>query len=131
MKSTLSRELGTIQVHSTSKMMTHPFYFSKLAPYLLGSKYFIFRHLPPTMVDSDDDYVGGSDDDVNVVSASRDASSGTHSKSTRANKEPTGFEVARTWENLTEGADGTITGAVEGLLQAGKRQRSFRPTTKG
>ena len=33
------------------------------------------------------------------------------------------FEVTRTWDLLTEGADGTITGAVEGLLEAGKRKR--------
>lgn len=33
------------------------------------------------------------------------------------------FEVTRTWDLLTEGADGTITGAIEGLLEAGKRKR--------
>ena len=33
------------------------------------------------------------------------------------------FEVTRTWDLLTESADGTITGAVEGLLEAGKRKR--------
>jgi transcription initiation factor TFIIH subunit 2 len=79
------------------------------------------------MVASDDDYVEGSDDDIVVPSSSRDAQSGTRSKSTRANKESSGFEVTRTWENLTEGADGTITSTVEGLLQAGKRQRSSIP----
>lgn len=78
---------------------------------------------------SDEDYVGGSDDDVDIgPSSSRDALAGTRSKSTRSNKESSGFEVTRTWENLTEGADGTITGAVEGLLQAGKRQRSSKST---
>lgn len=80
---------------------------------------------------SDEDYVGGSDDDVDIGgSSSRDALAGKRSKSTRANKESSGFEVTRTWENLTEGADGTITGAVEGLLQAGKRQRSSKSTTQ-
>ncbi|ERF75896.1 hypothetical protein EPUS_01262 [Endocarpon pusillum Z07020] len=79
---------------------------------------------------SDEDYVGGSDDDVDIGgSSNRDALAGTRSKSTRANKESSGFEVTRTWENLTEGADGTITGAVEGLLQAGKRQRLLKDTT--
>jgi transcription initiation factor TFIIH subunit 2 len=72
---------------------------------------------------SDDDYVEVSDDDIDIRATGRDAAAGTRSKSTRANKESSGFEVTRTWENLTEGADGTITGAVEGLLQAGKRQR--------
>lgn len=83
------------------------------------------------MVVSDDDYVEGSDDDIVVPSSSRDAASGTRSKSARGNKDSSGFEVTRTWENLTEGADGTITGAVEGLLQAGKRQRSLKPTAQG
>lgn len=31
--------------------------------------------------------------------------------------------VARTWENVVEGADGTISSTVEGLLEAGKRKR--------
>jgi hypothetical protein len=82
------------------------------------------------MVVSDDDYVEGSDDEIGIQPRSRDGPSGTRSKSTRANKDSTGFEVTRTWENLTEGADGTITGAVEGLIQAGKRQRLFISITK-
>ncbi len=73
---------------------------------------------------SDDDYLEASDDDIDIRSSGRDAGAGTRSKSARATKESSGFEVTRTWEKLTEGADGTITGAVEGLLQAGKRQRS-------
>jgi transcription initiation factor TFIIH subunit 2 len=72
------------------------------------------------MVVSDDDYVGASDEDIDIDIGA----SGNRSRATRANKESSGFEVTRTWENLTEGADGTITGAVDGLLQAGKRQRS-------
>ena len=75
------------------------------------------------MVNSDDDYVEGDEDDIEIRSPNRDAPFGTRSRSTRTNKESSGFEVTRTWEDLTEGADGTITGAVEGLLQAGKRQR--------
>ena len=79
------------------------------------------------MVPDEDDYVGGSDDDIDVrPSSGPDALVGTRSKSSRTKKE-TGFEVSRTWEKLTEGADGTITGAVEGLLQAGKRQRLSIP----
>ncbi|KAI5289596.1 General transcription factor IIH subunit 2 [Ascosphaera aggregata] len=39
------------------------------------------------------------------------------------------FEVARTWETLVEGADGTIKSTVEGLLEAGKRKRLLRDTT--
>lgn len=76
------------------------------------------------MVISDDDYVDGSDDGgVDLGPLNRQASSDRRSRSTRADKDSNGFEVTRTWETLTEGADGTITGAVESLLQAGKRQR--------
>jgi transcription initiation factor TFIIH subunit 2 len=74
-----------------------------------------------------DDYVGGSDDDIDVRPSSGPSTrTDTRSKSSRTKKE-SGFEVSRTWEKLTEGADGTITGAVEGLLQAGKRQRLSIP----
>lgn len=31
--------------------------------------------------------------------------------------------VTRTWENVVEGADGTISSTIEGLLEAGKRKR--------
>lgn len=34
-----------------------------------------------------------------------------------------GFELSRTWENVVEGEDGTIAGAVEGILEGGKRRR--------
>jgi transcription initiation factor TFIIH subunit 2 len=34
-----------------------------------------------------------------------------------------GFEVTRTWESVVEGADGTISGSVQGLLDAGKKRR--------
>lgn len=69
------------------------------------------------MADSDAEFVLDSDDEIGGQTG-RDGT-GTRSKS----KKESGFEVQRTWETLTEGADGTITGAVEGLLQAGKRQR--------
>lgn len=80
------------------------------------------------MVDSDDEYIQASDDEIDVRPPGRDGSTNTRSKSNRSNKDSSGFEVSRTWENLTEGADGTITGAVEGLLQAGKRQRWLTTT---
>ena len=34
-----------------------------------------------------------------------------------------GWEVSRTWENVVEGADGTLSSTVEGLLEADKRKR--------
>ena len=75
---------------------------------------------------SDEDFVNdASDDDADVLRASgRGRGSGptTRSKASGQPKE-SGFEVTRTWEALEEGADGTLTGAVEGLLEAGKRKR--------
>ncbi|MCJ1307282.1 hypothetical protein MMC25_000928 [Agyrium rufum] len=39
------------------------------------------------------------------------------------------WEVSRTWENVVEGEDGTISGTVDGLLEAGKRKRLLKDTT--
>jgi len=66
---------------------------------------------------SGDEYVAeGSDDDLPRASG--------RAQTRRANREDAqNFEVTRTWDLLTEGADGTITGAVEGLLEASKRKR--------
>lgn len=78
------------------------------------------------MVISDDEYIAASDDDDDVgkdKDLAGNPSSGSRARATRTNNDSSGFEVSRTWENLTESADGTITGAVQGLLQAGKRQR--------
>ena len=32
-------------------------------------------------------------------------------------------DIHRSWDLVTEGADGSLTGTVEGLLEAGKRRR--------
>ncbi|KAJ9272982.1 hypothetical protein DTO212C5_903 [Paecilomyces variotii] len=77
------------------------------------------------MADSDEEYIGEITDDEEVGShqASRD---------TRSRKRQRGgaeWEVSRTWETLVEGADGTISSTVEGLLEAGKRKRLLRDTT--
>lgn len=56
-------------------------------------------------------------DDEDIVSGRRKGA-GNRSRGAEQN-----FEVTRTWDQLIEGADGTITGAVEGLLEAGKRRR--------
>ena len=65
----------------------------------------------------DDHGDGGSDEDA-IRAPGR-------SKARQANDHDSArdFEVTRTWDLLTEAADGTITGAVEGLLEAGKRKR--------
>lgn len=75
---------------------------------------------------SEDEYVDeASDDDLDddaprapQAAAGRRAAGRAFARETAQN-----FEVTRTWDLLTEGADGTITSAVEGLLEAGKRKR--------
>ncbi|KAJ4502158.1 hypothetical protein HRR75_008636 [Exophiala dermatitidis] len=72
----------------------------------------------------EDDYVAdGSDDDLPRASGRSQA------RKAAARESAQNFEVTRTWDLLTEGADGTITGAVEGLLEAGKRKRLLKDTT--
>ncbi|GAD99456.1 TFIIH basal transcription factor complex p47 subunit [Paecilomyces variotii No. 5] len=77
------------------------------------------------MADSDEEYIGEVTDDEEV--GSRQVSHDTRSrKRQRGGAE---WEVSRTWETLVEGADGTISSTVEGLLEAGKRKRLLRDTT--
>lgn len=80
------------------------------------------------MADSDDDYVQDPSGDEGVGQhVVKAGSRGTRSRPRGAGKEAA-WEVTRTWEGVTEDADGTITGTVEGLLEAGKRKRfSFSP----
>ena len=88
------------------------------------------------MPDSDEDYVQYSDDDLDAHNVGgKAAKSGNSGRGNRPHGSRTGsagasgvkrvggFEVSRTWEALEEGADGTISGAVEGLLEASKRKR--------
>lgn len=74
------------------------------------------------MASSDDDYVQDiSDDEVEAHQVTRGA--GASSKATGTGSRGGGWEVTRTWENVVEGADGTINSTIEGLLEAGKRKR--------
>ena len=74
------------------------------------------------MADSDDEYIQGiSDDEVEAHQVTRGA--GTGSRATAQGSRGAGWEVTRTWENVVEGADGTISSTVEGLLEADKRKR--------
>ena len=77
------------------------------------------------MVDSDDEYVqDASDDDVNLHRVTRgDGRGGSRTSGANARGGAGGWEVTRTWENVVEGADGTISSTVEGLLEASKRKR--------
>lgn len=73
------------------------------------------------MADSDEEYVGsGSEDEIDAHMVSSGAGTRSARKKQRGGAT---FEVSRTWESVIEGADGTISSTVEGLLEAGKRKR--------
>lgn len=75
-----------------------------------------------TMVSSDDDYVEDiTDNDVEAHQIR--GATGTSKATGTGIRGGGGWEVTRTWENVVEGADGTINSTVEGLLEAGKRKR--------
>ncbi|KAL4927819.1 TFIIH/NER complex subunit SSL1 [Aspergillus undulatus] len=82
------------------------------------------------MADSDEEYIEGISEDEgddNILQSSRGAA-GPASKR-RKQKGGAEFELSRTWETLVEGADGTISSTVEGLLEASKRKRLLKDTT--
>ena len=77
------------------------------------------------MADSDEEYIGEvseDEDDNNIFRGSRGEESASRVKR-RKQRGGAEWEVSRTWETLVEGADGTISSTVEGLLEAGKRKR--------
>lgn len=76
------------------------------------------------MADSDEEYIQNiSDDEVEAHQVTRGAGLGTRASGQGVRRGQQGWEVTRTWENVVEGADGTISSTVEGLLEAGKRKR--------
>lgn len=78
-------------------------------------------HSHHTMADSDEEYVGEVTDDEDDFQVSR---AGPERRSKRRKQRGGAeWELSRTWETLVEGADGTISSTVEGLLEAGKRKR--------
>ena len=75
------------------------------------------------MPESDEEYIQSLSEDeaeAHQVSRTRRKSSRAHASAPAAGG---GFEITRTWEDVVEGADGTISSAIEGLLEAGKRKR--------
>lgn len=78
-----------------------------------------FQPFHPKMPAAGDDFAGGGSDDDAVRAPGRSQAR----RAANDNESSRDFEVTRTWDLLTEGADGTITSAVEGLLEAGKRKR--------
>ncbi|KAL6233897.1 hypothetical protein BDW75DRAFT_180493 [Aspergillus navahoensis] len=82
------------------------------------------------MADSDDEYIGGLSEDEgedNIIREPRGAVGQAPKR--RKQKGGAEFELARTWETLVEGADGTISSIVGGLLEASKRKRLLKDTT--
>lgn len=77
------------------------------------------------MADSDEEYVGDVTEDEDDLQVTRKDQVGTRKRKQRGGAE---WELSRTWETLVEGADGTISATVEGLLEAGKRKRWFHLT---
>lgn len=73
-----------------------------------------------TMADSDEEYVGDVTEDEEDLQVTRSDRVRTRKRKQRGGAE---WELSRTWETLVEGADGTISSTVEGLLEAGKRKR--------
>ena len=71
---------------------------------------------------SSDEYVEDIvDEDVEDHRVTR--GSGESSNARGSGTRGSGWEVTRTWENVVEGADGTLSSTVEGLLEADKRKR--------
>ncbi|KAL8924993.1 MAG: hypothetical protein Q9172_002422 [Xanthocarpia lactea] len=79
------------------------------------------------MVESDQEYApDASDDDLDAHQVSTRGGGGRLSKAQIAH---TFNEVRRTWEDVEEGEDGTITKTIDSLLQQGKRKRTLKDTT--
>lgn len=82
------------------------------------------------MADSDGEYIDDlSDDDTNAHQVTRGAGSGTRVSRRRGGRRQVAQprarweDIQRSWDNVVEGADGSISGTVVGLLEAGKRKR--------
>lgn len=72
------------------------------------------------MADSDEEYIGEVTEDEDDFQVTRSERVRPRKRKQRGGAE---WELSRTWETLVEGADGTISSTVEGLLEAGKRKR--------
>ncbi len=81
------------------------------------------------MADSDGEYIDDlSDDETNAHQVTRGAAGGTRSSRRRggaqaAQPKARWEDIQRSWDNVVEGADGSISGTVVGLLEASKRKR--------
>lgn len=80
------------------------------------------------MADSDEDYVNSSGDEAGAHIVSRRGAGGSKgarppSSKPKVQKKEAWEDIKRSWDNVVEGADGSIN--VTGLLEAGKRKRYF------
>lgn len=77
------------------------------------------------MVESDEEYApGASDDDIEAHQVTTNGGAGVTNRSRGRLKADEAFNmIRRTWEDVEEGEDGTITGTIDSLLQQGKRKR--------
>lgn len=74
------------------------------------------------MVESDEEYVQEiSDDEAEAHQVTRGGKTSSRAKGRGAKVGE--WDVKRTWEEVEEGADGTITSTIEGLIEANKRKR--------
>ncbi|KAH9908047.1 Ssl1-like-domain-containing protein [Xylariomycetidae sp. FL2044] len=86
------------------------------------------------MVNSDGDYHGddASDEefgDHQVTSGTRSHSRKDGGKKGRKGGKAAWEDIQRSWDAVVEGADGSITGTIEGLAEAEKRARLLKDTT--
>lgn len=82
------------------------------------------------MADSDGEYVDDlSDEETNAHQVTRAGTTTTTRRDRRvragqaAQPKARWEDIQRSWDNVIEGADGSISGTVVGLLEAGKRKR--------
>ncbi|KAI9788889.1 MAG: transcription initiation factor TFIIH subunit [Piccolia ochrophora] len=87
------------------------------------------------MADSDGEYIDDlSDDETNAHQVTRGVGAGTRSSgrggaAQAAQPKARWEDIQRSWDTVVEGADGSISSTVVGLLEAGKRKRLLRDTT--
>jgi transcription initiation factor TFIIH subunit 2 len=96
------------------------------------------------MADSDGEYVEDLSDDDLPIATVDGAGSGRHAtrssgpvkevarggdKDVKHGRRRAAWEdIQRSWDTVVEGADGSLSSTVEGLLEAGKRQRYCKPS---
>lgn len=83
------------------------------------------------MADSDGEYQAddASDDEFHVTGTSGPGTRSRDKKKGRKGAKAAWEDIQRSWDKITEGADGTLAAAIEGLAEAEKRARLLKDTT--